>query len=93
MGTTSQNSEKNLRNDSVMDECHGTRMSWMPKQALKTQNGENTPINAKKTTTYCTETKRILNIKISAKGGPAVFTFSWSGGAARTPAPRLLRHC
>jgi len=37
------------------------------------------------------EIKRILNTKMSAKGGP-VFTFSLPWGAARSLAPGELRH-
>jgi len=47
------------------------------------------PENAKKNNNLL-KTKIILNIKMSAKGGP-VFTFGLPGGGS-PPAPRQLRH-
>jgi len=48
------------------------------------EKNENTPKNTKNNNLL--KTKRMLNIKMSAKGG-AVFTFSLPGGEARSPAP------
>ena len=71
-------------------------MSWM---AVLVKKNENTLTSTKNTNLL--KTKGILNIKMSAKGGP-VFTFSLPGKAARSFAPvsyttmymsQLFTHC
>jgi len=61
-------------------------MSWMSTLAKKTKTPRKTKNN------NLLKTKRMLNIKMSAKGG-AVFTFSLPGGGGSLPCPRQLRHC
>jgi len=54
------------------------------------KKNENTPKTQKNNNLL--KTKKILNVKMSAKGGP-FSTFSLPGGAVRPLAPRQLRHC
>jgi len=56
-------------------------LNWMSKLATKTPRKTQKNSNQLKN-------KRIINIKISAKGGP-VFTFSVPGGEARPLAPSV----
>jgi len=76
MGATSQVSEKKLRNDSEL-RCRGC-LNWLKKQKH--------PGKRKKNSNQV-KTKIIINMKISAEGGP-VFTFGLPGGAAG-PLPRV----